>query len=140
MKLRYAVQTAACLFGIGIVLPGCYHAVVDTGLAPGTQVIDKQWAHGFLYGLVPPSTVETAAKCPHGVARVETQQSFVNGLARLLTFGIYTPMQITVTCAATGAMADGTQRVSSPDFEVALAQAIQLSARSGAAVTAITTH
>jgi hypothetical protein len=44
--------------------------------------------------------VEAGAKCPNGLAKVETQQSFVNGLVAILTLGIYTPMQITVTCAA----------------------------------------
>ncbi len=38
-------------------------------------------------------------ECPGGVARVETQQSFVNGLVGTLTSGIYTPLQVTTTCA-----------------------------------------
>jgi len=33
-----------------------------------------------------------------GVARVETQQSFLNGLVSLLTLSIFTPMEITITC------------------------------------------
>lgn len=82
---------------------GCYHAVVDTGLAPSSQTVDKAWAHGFVYGLVPPALVETASKCAQGVSKVETQHSFLNMLAQALTFGLYTPMQITVTCAGTGA-------------------------------------
>ncbi|MGI8548608.1 MAG: Bor/Iss family lipoprotein [Gemmatimonadaceae bacterium] len=53
-----------------------------------------------MYGLVPPATIETAAKCTNGVARVETQSSFLNMVASTLTFGIYTPMQLDVTCAA----------------------------------------
>lgn len=59
--------------------------------------------------LVPPSTVSTSSKCPNGAARVETQLSFVNQVVSLLTLGIYTPMQVTVTCAAavtTAAMPD----------------------------------
>ncbi len=79
----------------------CYHATVETGLTPTTQTIEKSWAAGWIYGLVPPSTVETAAKCPAGVAKVETQLSFPNQLVNLLTLGIYTPMEIKVTCAAT---------------------------------------
>lgn len=82
---------------------GCYHAVADTGLAPSPQVIDKAWAHGFVYGLVPPSVVETASKYPQGVSKVETQHSFLNMLAQALTAGLYTPMKITVTCAGSGA-------------------------------------
>ena len=31
---------------------------------------------------------------------METQQSFVNGLVGILTWGIYTPMQINVKCAS----------------------------------------
>lgn len=88
---------------ISLTASGCYHAVVDTGLAPSPQAIDKAWAHGFVYGLVPPSVVETASKCSQGVSKVETQHSFLNMLAQALTLGLYTPMQITVTCAGSGA-------------------------------------
>jgi hypothetical protein len=62
-------------------------------------VVEKSFASSWIYGLVPPSTVETAAKCPNGVAKVETQLSFVNQLVGALTLGIYTPMSIKVTCA-----------------------------------------
>ena len=49
---------------------------------------------------MPPETVSTQERCPNGVAKVETQHRFVNQLVGLLTLGIYTPMQIKVTCAA----------------------------------------
>lgn len=79
---------------------GCYHATVDTGMTPSPVTIEKAWASGWVYGLVPPSTVETMAKCTNGVAKVETQLSFANQLVNVLTIGIYTPMEIKVTCAA----------------------------------------
>lgn len=79
---------------------GCFHATIDTGLPPSGQEINKPWASGWIYGLVPPSTVNTAAECPNGVSRVETQRSFVNQLVGALTFGIYSPMQINVKCAS----------------------------------------
>jgi hypothetical protein len=63
--------------------------------------------------LVPPSVVETASQCPNGVARVETQHSFLNGLAAALTFSIYTPMTITVQCASAGG-AGGDEMMSVP--------------------------
>jgi len=84
------------------VAAGCFHATVDTGLTPSTVVIDKGWASGWIYGLVPPSTVETASKCPHGPAKIETKRSFLNMLVQGLTGGIYTPMSIKVTCAQSG--------------------------------------
>ena len=84
-----------------IALSACYHATVETGATPSTVVIDRPFASAWIYGLVPPSTVSTESKCPNGVAKVETQHTFVNQLVGILTLGIYTPMQIRVTCAAT---------------------------------------
>ncbi len=84
-----------------ILLAGCYHATVETGATPSTVVIDKEFASSWIYGLVPPDPVPTMERCPNGVAKVETQHTFVNQLVGLLTLGIYTPMQIKVTCAAT---------------------------------------
>ena len=91
-----------------IAVAGCYHATVETGATPSSVVVDKPWASSWIYGLVPPSVVSTAQRCPDGVAKVETQHTFLNQLVGFLTLGIYTPMQITVTCAARGsASADG---------------------------------
>ena len=83
-------------------LLGCYHATIETGLTPSGEVIHKSFASSWIYGLVPPSTVSTATKCPNGVAKVETKHSFVNGLVAGITLGIYTPINIKVTCAAGG--------------------------------------
>jgi hypothetical protein len=91
------------VLGLFLAAAGCYHTTVDTGKTPGPVVIEKPWAHSFVAGLVPIETVETASECPNGVAKVETEHSFLNMVANALTFGIYTPMSITVTCAA-GAM------------------------------------
>jgi hypothetical protein len=88
--------------GLVVAVAACYHATIETGLTPSTVVIEKPWASGWIYGLVPPSTVETAAKCQHGVAKVETVHSFLNMLVQGLTGGIYTPMTIKVTCAQSG--------------------------------------
>lgn len=79
---------------------GCYHAVIDTGLTPGTTVIDQPWAMSFVEGLVPPPVVMSASQCPSGVSRVVTEHSFLNAVVGAITFGIITPMHITVTCAA----------------------------------------
>lgn len=83
-----------------VALSACYHATIETGPAPAgsAQVIDIPWAHGFIYGLVPPSMVDAKAKCTNGVAKVETELSFMNGLVGALTGSLYTPMHIKVTC------------------------------------------
>src|SRR5213592_3016007 len=80
----------------------CYHATVDTGLKPSAQVVEKSFAAGWIFGLVPPSTVSTASQCPHGAAKIETQLSFINQLVAFLTLDIFTPMSIKVTCAEAG--------------------------------------
>lgn len=80
----------------------CYHATVETGAAPSTEVIHQSFASGWIYGLVPPETVDAESQCPKGVSKVETQHSFVNELVAFLTLGIYTPMEIKVTCATAG--------------------------------------
>jgi hypothetical protein len=86
---------------------GCFHATIETGATPSSVVVEKSFATGWLFGLVPPSTVATAAKCPNGVAKVETQHSFVNQLVSFLTLNIYTPMNIKVTCAAKRTASNG---------------------------------
>ena len=91
------------LLAAAVALSACYHAIIDTGRPASDQMIVRPWANSFVYGLVPPPVVETAAQCPNGVSRVETQHSFLNGLVGALTFGIYTPMEIRVTCAGGGA-------------------------------------
>ena len=97
------------LAGIMLLLfAGCYHATIETGATPSSTVYKQAWASSWVYGLVPPKTVEAQSKCPGGVSRVETKLSFLNQLVGFLTFGIYTPMEITVTCAGSGT-ADGTE-------------------------------
>jgi hypothetical protein len=115
-------------------LVGCYHATIETGATPSTTLIENHWASGWVFGLVPPKTVATAAKCPSGVAKVETQLSFVNQLVSFLTIGIYTPMDIVVTCAeAPPAQSSLAVPASAPleAWHIALAKA---------ATTAIETH
>lgn len=83
-----------------VLLAGCFHTTVETGAAPSATVIENKWAMSFVYGLVPPATVETQSKCgTKGVSKVESQISFLNGLVAGLTFSIVTPMTIKVTCA-----------------------------------------
>jgi hypothetical protein len=89
-------------------LAGCYHATIETGLTPSTQVLEQSFASSWIYGLVPPKTVATTSRCPDGVAKVETHLSFVNQLVSFLTLGIYTPMHIRVTCAQAGASTSAT--------------------------------
>jgi hypothetical protein len=125
-----------------VTFAGCYNAKIETGLPPSDQKIEDHWADSWIYGLVPPSAVETAERCPHGVAKVETKLSFLNQLVGTFTLGIYTPMYIEVTCAAdTRRQEDAAESDIDVDGEAtleekqaALLRAAELSATRGDAV------
>lgn len=91
------------LIALPLLFTGCYHAQVTTGLPASNDVYQKAWATSFIGGLVPPSIVNAEQHCNNGVARVETRLSFLNMLATLITFNLYSPMEITVTCASSSA-------------------------------------
>jgi len=78
---------------------GCYHASIESGMKPGNDKIEKDWASGWAWGLVGPEPIEAQSKCTSGLSRVETEHSFLNSLVGIVTLGIYTPMHLTVTCA-----------------------------------------
>jgi Bor protein len=79
---------------------GCYHASIESGMKPGNDKIEKEWAAGWAWGLVAPEPIEAQSKCTSGLSKVETEHSFLNGLVGFVTLGIYTPMHLTVSCAA----------------------------------------
>lgn len=118
-------------------LSACYHQTVQTAPAPaGARVIDKPWQMSFAYGLVPPPEVNAAEECQGGVARVETEHSFLNSLVAVVTFGIVTPMRVIITCAGGSSSADH-ETIEAGDTDearaAALEQAIQLARHTGAA-------
>lgn len=120
-----------------ILMSGCYHAVINTGRPSSGQVIEKPWANSFVAGLVPLEVVETASKCPNGVAKVETMHSVLNMVATIVTFNIYSPMTIRVECAAGGSAApalDVPADANRSQVEETLRTAIQQSVRSSAPV------
>lgn len=81
-------------------LAGCYHQVVRTGAtpAPGDAAVNRT-ANVFFFGLAG-TEIDARTDCPGGVAVIETQQTFLNGLVSILTLGIYTPRTVTIRCAS----------------------------------------
>jgi hypothetical protein len=112
---------------LGLLFSGArYHTTVETPAAPSTPVIEKEWTASWIAGLVPSDPVEAASECPNGVSRVETRHSLLNMVANVLTFGIYTPMTITVTCG-TGRRAELPTVHGSSDAAASVAAAAALS-------------
>ena len=85
---------------VALICSGCYRVTVETGAPPGPGSIEQPWQMSFAAGLVPPPVVETATVCPMGIARVETQRSFLNSLATGVTSNIISPMDVRVVCAS----------------------------------------
>jgi hypothetical protein len=84
------------------VLKSCLLAVVCAGLSAchtmhfeitdephAEEVYDRK--HYFLGGLVPTVEVDVRDHCPHGIAAVREEQTFVDGLLELPTLGIWSP-------------------------------------------------
>jgi len=88
----------ALMLGGFIALTACYHTITSTSLNPGPTHVE-QWVPTFIYGLVP-GKVDAGKMCGgKPVQAVDAQASFLNMVVGAVTFGIFTPMQVTVTCA-----------------------------------------
>lgn len=88
---------------------GCFRQVVQTGRTPSTTVVQQDWVSTWIFGLVEAQPIDARTQCASGVATVETQTSFLNGLVGVLTIGIWTPQTVRITCATgTAALPSGT--------------------------------
>ena len=128
-------HSASIALALGLVLSGCYHQVVQTGRPPGPTVVKKPWTATWLWGIVPATPIDVTRDCPGGIATVETKQTFMNGLVGALTIGIYTPRDVTVTCASGTARGSGMKEfivardASQDERAQVMAEAINESAR-----------
>ena len=77
----------------------CFHQTIHSGLTPADTALEKKFVATWLWGIVPAEPIDVRQSCPSGVATVETEQSFMNGLVGALTLGIYSPQRVRVTCA-----------------------------------------
>ena len=84
--------------GFALTGAGCYHTITRTDLTPGPTRAE-QWVPTFIYGLVP-GKVDAGKLCGgKAVVAVDAQVSFLNLVVGAVTGGLFTPMQVTVTCA-----------------------------------------
>lgn len=92
------------LLGVCLLVSGCLKTKITTGDPPARETVELDWAHGFVYGLVPPVNAPLAIgdRCTDGISTVYFRQSFVQVVAQGLTGSLYSPQTFTVTCAAPG--------------------------------------
>lgn len=100
MRYLLPLVLASCLL-----FTGCYQAQMTTGKEASDTVVEEPWAPSFLYGLVP-AEIDVSDECTNGIAMAEREMSFLNMVVSGLTVSLFTPQNVTVTCAADGAMSD----------------------------------
>ena len=76
----------------------CYSSTFVVGEGAQTGVVEKGKNNFFIFGLAEGKHVDTQ-QMAKGKAdyKVEVEQSFVDGILGILTFGIYTPRTVHVT-------------------------------------------
>ena len=94
------IRSQLALVALVLATSACFHQAVHSGLPPSTTVVEEPFVATWLWGIVPAKPIDVRQTCPSGVATVETQQSFVNGLVGVVTLGIYSPQHLRVTCAS----------------------------------------
>jgi hypothetical protein len=122
---------------VALTVSACHHQVIQTGRTPGPTVVHKPWTSTWVLGLVPAKPLDVSSQCPNGVATVETQRTFMNGLVALFTGIVWVPIDIKVTCAAGRASLDGLDVInvargaSAEERDAAIMSAVHRSSRTG---------
>jgi len=85
---------------------GCLKTEITTGKQPANETVELDWAHGLVYGIVPPtnSPLQVGDQCENGVSEVYFRQTFVQVIVQGLSSSLYSPQRFTVTCASGGSM------------------------------------
>lgn len=67
-----------------------------------SEMKEENSQHFFINGLAQEKEINAAEVCGgiENVSRVEVQETFLNGVLRTVTFGIYTPRDARVYCKA----------------------------------------
>ena len=131
------VLRVAAAAGAMTLLAGCFHQVVDTGLPRSTTTVTKSFHPSYIFGLVSGSPIDVRQQCPSGIAVASTRQTFANGVVGMLTLGLFTPHEVSITCANGGRADAGTvtrvlaATLDTEAFNTALSELARESAVSG---------
>lgn len=114
----HTASRASALFLLSALLvasTGCHQVIIDSGREPSPTVHHDEWNIAFAAAIFP-AQVDASEYCGGEWARVETKQSFLNMVVGWLTFGIITPMETKIVCAASeGSTGEASNRSGSVD-------------------------
>lgn len=93
---------AIALLLVAPLAAGCVtHTYVVSGTTPTDHPDDVEWRSHLLAGLISlDGDIDLREACPQGVALIEDQVEFLNGLLWLVTGFIYTPSTVDIYCQA----------------------------------------
>ncbi|MGB5262495.1 MAG: Bor family protein [Lutimonas sp.] len=96
--IKKTLKRITLLLAVGILFTSCYSYTTVVGEGAKGNDTTSKWNHYLIAGLAPidvsnPTDLAGGAKN----YTVKPEQSFVNGLVSILTFGIYSPTTTTVT-------------------------------------------
>jgi hypothetical protein len=107
MKLTNMHHLSARLAPLGLCglvalgLTGCYKVQVNANPSVARGVESSKTVNFFIFGLVGQPTLDVRDFCGGGeAATVQTSATFINGLLGGITFGLWTPRTVTVSCTA----------------------------------------
>jgi uncharacterized lipoprotein YajG len=102
--MPYMIRTAqklslASLLVCAALLSGCATQSFSIAEAPPKPTVEKRQTF-FLGGILQEKSIDAAKTCGGAdkVAKVERQETFVDGLLGVVTLGIYTPLTARVYC------------------------------------------
>lgn len=86
---------------IALMASGCAQQSFNFKNMPVVAPEKSYTHHFFVSGIGQQKTIDVARVCGGAdkVVKTEVQQTFVNGLLELVTFGIYTPREARVYCS-----------------------------------------
>jgi Bor protein len=85
--------------GALVMLAGCHNVTYVAKTRTPSEAVHEEKMNFFVVGLVGTHDVQAGDRCPTGVARVKTTQTFVDVMLTIVTVGIYAPRTAQITCA-----------------------------------------
>ncbi|KKO50233.1 Bor family protein [Arsukibacterium sp. MJ3] len=94
-------KTITCLLTTTLLIGGCSTVTIQPKQVPKDTSVPsyQKTEHFYLWGLVGEKHVDVKNICgSKSVRQMQTQQTFINGLAASVTLGIYAPHTVKVWC------------------------------------------
>jgi hypothetical protein len=93
------VRAAALALALGGGLSGCFNLKYYSTTRPGPGEVHEVWVNAFVGGIATVGQINLDEVCPAGVYKMKSNLSFVDLVLMVVTIGVYTPMNVRITCA-----------------------------------------